>query len=112
MCVHTAHVLQSLLGPSACSSLLFGDGVAEGVLLDQLCAEINEDMPSTVILYPTPTAASLGDWIQQRPPTCRQAGLGVRVVVLDGTYNQANRQWKYLTKALAQYQFQVRFFFL
>lgn len=109
-------MLQAILGSGgSCTSLLFGDNNAESALIDEICDEINEGRPTTCILYPTPTALSLGDWIRSRPPASSQqpaagakyqqpaaGGAAVRVVVLDGTYNQANRQWKYLTKALAQ----------
>jgi DTW domain-containing protein YfiP len=92
-----------------CESMVFGDTDAELKLLEDIKSEIESDNPSTCILYPCSNSILMSDWIQTRTksmkisehssPTRKNDGT-IRLVVLDGTYANASRLWKYLTKSM------------
>lgn len=104
---NTAHVFQAL---NSCETVIYGDSTAEIKLLNDIATEIVTGTPTTCILYPSNDAISLNEWMTNRAELHekKQTSSGttspklppIRIVVLDGTYNQAKRQWKYLTKAL------------
>ena len=76
---------------------MFGDYVQESKLINEMYNEIQENQQQTVILYPTQNAQLLSEWMDTRP----DKNLPIRIVALDGTYSQASRQYKYLSKCLS-----------
>ena len=97
---NTAHVFDELC-PDISEQLLFGDSDKEIELFQQLRIEYENNESRTCILYPTTTSLSLSDWISQQPLNNKP----IRLITLDGTYAQAHRQFKHLTKSAACYKF-------
>lgn len=103
---NTAHLYESLYSyanlcrdmKSTCDTLLFGDTQAEHALIHDIHKEIENNLPQTCILYPTCNAPYISHWLKSRPSAAQN--LPPRIVVLDGTYPQASRQYKYLAKSL------------
>jgi DTW domain-containing protein YfiP len=94
---NTAHIFESM-NSTITERVVFGDSAAELKLVEQIHEEIRSSRPRTCVLYPDRSAKKLSDWIASRPTACRDTS--VRLVALDGTYGQASRQWKYLSRCL------------
>lgn len=94
---NTAHILEALLPPSHCQRLTFTDWKNEQILCDEIYEEIISDTPQTIILYPSANAVLLSEWMKGR----KNKSSPVRLVALDGTYSQASRQFKYLSKSIS-----------
>ena len=96
---NTAHLLEAICPPEQFQVVMFGDVDAEQQLVHEIHQEAVSGTPITCVLYPTRDALLLSDWIAQRPPSCRDRP--IRLVALDGTYAQASRQYKHLSKSLS-----------
>ncbi len=97
---NTAHVFEALC-PDITDPLIFAaENDRELQLISEIKSEFEKNEPSTVILYPTPDAMFLSDWLKQRPESCKDKP--VRLVALDGTYPCARRQLRYLSGCCAQ----------
>ena len=88
---NTAHVFEALC-PSVTEPLIFGDVENENKLIEDIHRESVNNEPVTCLMYPSPDAMLLSDWMASRP----NKSLPVRLVALDGTYPMARRQVKYL----------------
>jgi len=95
---NTAHVFESIFPKNRMERILFGDTKREAVFINELCQEAETGAMQTCILYPCSSSQLLSEWIDQRPP--HAINNPVRIVALDGTYSQAARQWKHLTKCM------------
>ena len=83
---------------SSCETLRFGDYDKEMEFLRELNEEQENNCPVTCVLYPSSKSIPLSEWMAARPVSTTQ-NRSVRLVVLDGTYPQASRQFKYLSHA-------------
>lgn len=102
---NTAHVFEAIYSSplpdtikSSCEVILFGDINAESKLIDEMNEEQESNCLQTCVLYPTNTAVSLNEWLANRSDEAKSKP--VRIVTLDGTYPQADRQWRHLARAL------------
>lgn len=102
---NTAHLYEAIYSnslpdnvKSSCETILFGDTDKETKLIDDINEEQESNCVQTCILYPTNDAVSLNEWLESRSDDAKLKP--VRIVVLDGTYPQADRQWRHLSRAL------------
>lgn len=72
-----------------CDTIVFGGSREEQQLLQDIEREYLEGNRRTCVLYPSNSATLLSEWSSN-------SSEGARLVMLDGTYPQANRQMKYI----------------
>lgn len=103
---NTAHLYEAIYNnplpdhvKSSSEVILFGDIEAEAKLIKEMNEEQESGCPLTCVLYPANSAVSLNTWLKDRPPEAQSKP--VRIIVLDGTYPQADRQWRHLSRALS-----------
>ena len=98
---NTGHVLEALLPNEMVEKGIYGDINCDKQLINDMINESDNDDQYTCILYPDKTSVLLSQWIKTRPRN--DANKPIRVIVLDGTYAQASRQWKYLSMSMQKY---------
>jgi DTW domain-containing protein YfiP len=99
---NTAHLLE-VVAPSICENLVFGDSANELKFMKEIVEEYKSDDVHTCIMYPHSSALSLNEWLDYK----YSHKSPVRLIVLDGTYGQASRQWKFLSKGISLLQKEV-----
>lgn len=117
---NTAHFLNMILPASIpIDTIVYGDEEKERVLLAEMAEEAASGIINTVVLYPSNDAIELPTWIHNRLLLIASASKNnkdndsnssidsnsnamksIRIVALEGTYPQAERQYKFLKKSL------------
>jgi len=110
---NTAHLLELLLPNSKITRLIYGFNIEkEKTMIEMIVTEIKSRNIKTCILYPTKTSKLLSEWMHvnnmnkfessRDSESCcnREINTKMNIIALDGTYGQAETQFKYLKKML------------
>lgn len=109
---NTAHLLELLIPHSKITRLIYGyDLEKEKAMIEMIIDESKSFNIKTCILYPTKTSELLSKWITannirkfEANSSCDNNNYDnnttINIIALDGTYGQAETQFKYLKKIL------------
>ena len=111
---NTAHLLELFIPNSKITRIIYGyDIQKEKAMIEMIIDESKNLNVKTCILYPTKTSELLSKWItvnniskfdasNNRNNNSCDNNATINIIALDGTYGQAETQYKYLKKILLQ----------